>query len=385
MSASDDPFSRVQPGALVAVADGASAPVELFAALSHRAREIGTVRLLLGWSLTPLDALDLDAFASVTVVMGGYFTTPLLRSHAAHYVPVRFGALRSVLTSQLRPDVLIAAVVDRRDGWHFTTDVGWQRVLVDAGIPIIGVVRPGPSGDGGVAIPSSQLALTAVDSNRYIPAESSPLPSNPLIECVAEHVVGLIKPGVRLQYAPGAMGAEVLRQLEVPVQLDTGVLGDISRELDERGLLSGTPIAPYCIGDDATLAWVDRKRSLAGVEVTHDPARLVTGPPFVAVNTALQIDRDGQVGIEVVNGRIVAGIGGQPDYMSAATVSPEGISVVALPTTHARRPTMVDHLDGAVSTASHDVDVVVTENGVGWLRGLDRAGRRRELARLWGA
>jgi acyl-CoA hydrolase len=36
-----------------------------------------------------------------------------------------------------------------------------------------------------------------------------------------------------------------------------------------------------------------------------------------------------------------------------------------------------------VTTASHDVDAVVTEHGVADLRGLDRGERRHALARVW--
>jgi acyl-CoA hydrolase len=37
-----------------------------------------------------------------------------------------------------------------------------------------------------------------------------------------------------------------------------------------------------------------------------------------------------------------------------------------------------------VTTASHDVDVVVTEHGSADLRGLDRGERAAATARLWG-
>jgi acyl-CoA hydrolase len=48
-----------------------------------------------------------------------------------------------------------------------------------------------------------------------------------------------------------------------------------------------------------------------------------------------------------------------------------------------KHPTLVDTLSAPVSTASHDVDVVVTENGSADLRGLGRFERRRAIERLW--
>lgn len=376
-------FASIGPGALVAIGDGASAPVELYDGLNQRARQVGGVRLLLGWCLTPLDGLDLSAYESVTVLMGGYFASRLLREGEAAYLPVRFGALPSLLTTVLRPDILLAALTDRADGWHLTTDVSWQRIAISEGATVIGVARSGPSGDRGESINANQLVIADVTAARHQPETPAATAPNPIMERIASQVVSLIADGVRLQYAPGALGAAVLRQLDVPVRLDTGVLGDVSRELDERGLLAGVPVAPYCIGDEATMQWVEQRRGLAGVEATHNPGRLAGGRPLVAVNTALQIDPIGQLGIEQVGGRTVAGIGGQPDYMAAAALSRDGISIVAMPTSHAGRSTMVEQLDGAVSTPSHDVDVLVTENGIGWLRGLDRSARRSVLTKLW--
>jgi acyl-CoA hydrolase len=103
----------------------------------------------------------------------------------------------------------------------------------------------------------------------------------------------------------------------------------------------------------------------------------------VAVHTALQLDLDGQLNVESVAGSAVAGIGGQPDYAYAAGRSADGLSVVAVPTARGRHLTLVEHLEAPASTASHDIDVIVTELGVADLRGLDRADRRRAIAALW--
>jgi acyl-CoA hydrolase len=46
-------------------------------------------------------------------------------------------------------------------------------------------------------------------------------------------------------------------------------------------------------------------------------------------------------------------------------------------------PTLVERLSRPVTTASHDVDVVVTEHGAADLRGLDRAERRDAMRRVW--
>jgi acyl-CoA hydrolase len=101
------------------------------------------------------------------------------------------------------------------------------------------------------------------------------------------------------------------------------------------------------------------------------------------VNTAVEVDLDGQVNVEGTAHALVGGIGGHPDYAAAATRSRRGLSVIALASTHRGAPTLVERLSRPVTTASHDVDAVVTEHGVADLRGLDRGERRHALARVW--
>jgi acyl-CoA hydrolase len=103
------------------------------------------------------------------------------------------------------------------------------------------------------------------------------------------------------------------------------------------------------------------------------------------VNTALEVDLDGQVNVESAGGSAIAGVGGHPDYAVGAVRSAAGLSIVAVPTVRGGHPTLVDRLAVPASTPAHDIDVIVTELGSADLRGLDRRGRRRAIARLWGA
>ena len=101
------------------------------------------------------------------------------------------------------------------------------------------------------------------------------------------------------------------------------------------------------------------------------------------MNTAVEIDLDGQVNVEGTAASVLGGIGGHPDYAAAAARSAGGLSIVAVTSVHQGRPTLVSRLSRPVSTPAHDVDVVVTERGLADLRGLSRPERRRALERLW--
>jgi len=101
---------------------------------------------------------------------------------------------------------------------------------------------------------------------------------------------------------------------------------------------------------------------------THNPCVLGRLATLVSVNSAIQVDLAGQVGSESVGGRYLGGIGGQADFSGAAART-GALSVIALRSTAGAGSTIVAALDGPVSTARADVDVVVTEHGTAWLRG----------------
>jgi acyl-CoA hydrolase len=202
---------------------------------------------------------------------------------------------------------------------------------------------------------------------------------------VAERVASLIPEGARIQVGPGGLGAAVYSALRSPVAVDTGLVTDPVVALDTRGLLLGRPVAPYIAGTDVLYDWAPGRVEVSGIEVTHDPHRLVRGRPLCTVNTGIEIDLDGQVNAEVAGGSWAGGVGGQPDYAAAAATSPTGVSIFALASGTAGRPTLVRRLSGPVTTPGHDVEVVVTDRGSADLRGLTRPERRQALARLWGS
>jgi acyl-CoA hydrolase len=368
---------------LVAVADGIGGPRAISAELSEAARVAGGVRLLLGWTPVADPDLDVTAFADVCTVMAGWGLRRPIEAGLVRALPVRLSAVPALLRGALRPDLLVTAVVPRPGGgFGFGSEVSWLRAAVAAGARIAGLLAPGyPRCDSGPDLPEDQLIVVGSTRDRPAPlAFSAPQAAH---HAIAGHVAALIPEGARVQVGPGALGAAVLDGLRSPVRIDSGLLPDGVVGLDRRGLLLGEPVAAYLAGGDQLLDWADGRPLLHPVEYTHDPGRLSSGLPFVAVNTALEVDEQGQVNVEGLPGAAIGGIGGHPDYAAAATRSPGGLSIVALPTTARGRPTLVRRLSGPVTTPGHDVDVLVTEHGAADLRGLDRGERARAIRALW--
>jgi Acetyl-CoA hydrolase/transferase C-terminal domain len=375
----------VLPGALVALGDGIGSPRAIFAELSAAARAAGGVRLLLGWMPSDVAGLDFAAFADVRTVMPGWGLRRAAEAGLVRALPVRLSAVPALLAGPLRPEVLVTAVVPRPDGGlGFGTEVSWQRAAVAAGAAVAGVLAPDyPCCDAGPALPDDRITIIGETAGKPAGlAFSQPVAEH---RAIAEHVAALIPEGARLQVGPGALGVAILEAVRAPVRIDSGLLTDGVADLDHRGLLAGEPTGSYLAGGRRLLDWAQGRPVLRPVEYTHDPGRLSADGPFVAVNTALEVDEQAQVNVEALPAAAVGGIGGHADYAAAASRSPGGLSIVALPAASHGRPGLVRSLSGPVTTPGHDVDVLVTEYGAADLRGLDRAERARAVRSLWPA
>jgi acyl-CoA hydrolase len=365
----------------VALGDGFGAPREISRELSRAAAKHGGVRLVLGWVPAADPYLEFAAFADVRTYMPGWGLRAATESGQVNAASVRLSAMPAILHGPWRPDLLVATLVEVAGGFAFGSEVSWQRAAIAAGAQVAAVVsHRAPHADAGRPLPAGQVIVTGQSFEP--PAELPPAVPGPEHEAIADRIGSLIVPNARLQVGPTPVATALLRGLRVPVRLDTGILPEAVVDLDRRGLLVGDPVATYLAGGQVLYDWADGRPLLHPVEYTHDLGRLSADPLF-AVNTAVEIDLDGQVNVEGTATSLVGGVGGHPDYAAAATRSIGGLSIIGVPSTHKGRPVLVPSLSQPVSTPTHDVDVVVTERGLVDLRGLSRQERRRALALLW--
>ena len=347
------------------------------AVLSRLARQVGNIRLALGWLPTPLEGIEPDAFIEVVTLMPGWGSRGLLRCATAHFVPTRLTAVAAVLSDVLRADVLIIRAAECKGALHFGTEVSWQRGLIDAGVRVLAVVdTTSPAADAGPPLDPATVDVAGHSDDG--PLQMPQKRPDPVHEALADNVLRFVPEGAQLQHGPGPLGTALLNRTTVPLRIDTGLLTDAVVDLDRRGMLIGTPSATYLLGTEKLYDWADGKQILHGTEYTHDAARLARGGPFIAVNTAIEIDAFGQINVEGVGDKVVGGIGGHPDYCAAAAKIRNGLSIIAMPSRTNGNSPLVSQLSRPVSTPAYNVDLVVTELGHADLRGADWT-RRREL------
>jgi acyl-CoA hydrolase len=381
----------LRPGMTVALGDGVGAlrcvddGGSVGAALSAAAREVGSVRLVLGWLPAPVDGLDADAFAEVVALMPGWGVREVLRSPKARFLPTRLAAIPALLADVLRPDVLVTRLVRRDGSLQFSTEVSWQRAVIDNDARTLAVIdTSAPAAAAAPPLdPSDVEVLGTVSGGPIRVPQREP---EPIHDALADAVLQLVPEGARIQYGPGQLGTALLRRARVPLHLDTGLLTDAVVDLDRCGLLAGTPSATYLLGSESLYDWADGRPILRGLDYTHDLTRLSRGGlPLVAVNTAIEIDQYGQINVEGVRDKVIGGIGGHPDYCAAARMSSGGLSIIAVPTRVNGSSPLVEELSRPASTPAHDVDLIVTEAGHVDLRAADWSQRRALIAELFAA
>lgn len=210
-------------------------------------------------------------------------------------------------------------------------------------------------------------------------------------DSIARNVAAFVGTGAALQIGLGKVPDALLRLVadRRGLRLQSGMLSDGVRLLADAGALDPRFAHTSCVhvGTRGYYEWLRGREGfhVRGCEHTHSPATLAAVPGLVAVNSALSVDLFGQANLETLDGRAISGVGGAADFARAASLSPTGISIVALPATAGKVPAsrIVQSLDGVISLPRQDIDVVVTEFGAADLRGrsvMERATRLIAIA-----
>ena len=332
--------------------------------------------VVLGWVVRRPAWLETTAFAVRTLLVGPG-TRQAVAAGLARAEAVRLSAVPNLLAGRLRPAVAVVGAHADGNGWRLAGGPGWALAATRNAGAVVVERWPGDAPRGAPRLEAPVVQVI----DRVEPPDSPPLNEpGPAHRRIGELVAGLIPEGATVQWGPGAIGASVVASLASPVRVRSGLVTEELADLAERGLLIGEAETAYVWGGPRLWSMVERGLiRLRNVDYTHDLTAVSATERFVAINTALQVGLDGAANVEVVDGRVVSGPGGHPDFAAGASRSPGGISVVALASTAGGRSTIVFRPE-VVSTPKSDVDVLVTEHGIADLRGCDLAERAQRIA-----
>ena len=240
-----------------------------------------------------------------------------------------------------------------------------------------------PRTPGDTFLEVGQIAAV-VETTRPL-LELPPARTTAATQRVARHVASLVPDGATLQIGIGAIGNEVLACLAD--RRDLGIHSELCPDgivpLIRSGVITGARktlhpgkvVTGFVLGSQPLF---DLIRDNPGFEFrpsryVNDPLVIAQNDNMHAINSAIQVDLTGQVCADSVGSRPYSGVGGQLDFMRGAARSRGGKAIIALPST-ARGGTVsriVPVLDpgAGVVTPRSDVQYVVTEHGIAYLRG----------------
>lgn len=286
-----------------------------------------------------------------------------------------------------RRRVLVVQVPDT--GSESTLEIGCTSTFADGAVEAADVVIAERNPNLPAVRPARRVRASTVQTT--VPVDQSPpvLASGSIGEPerkIAASITELLPEYPTIQIGLGTVGKAVGEALSdrPPLDVWSGLFGEGLRRLVDAGVTRSATGA-VAIGESPDFyEWFREQESirLAPPSTVYDHGRLHSLPDFVAINSALQVDLTGAVNAESIGGRVLAGIGGQTEFMRMASTKRDGLSIIAMPSrTPGGKSKVVPSIPGPdpVTTPGNAVDVVVTEHGVADLRSLSRTDRRSAL------
>ena len=236
----------------------------------------------------------------------------------------------------------------------------------------------------------TKVHVTELD---YIVEQSAPLYESkpPKIGEVEEKIgrccASLIRDGATLQLGIGAIPDAVMMFLgdKHDLGIHSEMISDGTMELYQKGVITnqrknldrGTMTITFAMGTKKLYQFLDKNPDVLvkPVDYVNHPVTIMKEHDMISINSAIQVDLQGQVDAEAIGLRQFSGVGGQVDFIRGAAMG-GGTSIIAMPSTTQKKDgtlisKIVPFLDqGApVTTSRNDVDYIITEYGIAHLKG----------------
>ena len=319
-----------------------------------------------------------------------------VNSGRADYTPCYFSEIPRLFRDKILPvDVALIQLSppDSHGFMSFGVSVDYTQQAAQSAKFTIAEINPQMPRTHGNCIHVSEVdAFVEVDH----PIPEIPLPTiSEVEEKIGAHIASLIQDRATLQLGIGAIPDAVLKFLggKQDLGIHTEMFSDGVVELFEQGVITnrynninpGKFTATFLMGTQRLYDFAHDNPSIDMRSVDYTNNLLVAGrvENLVAINSALEVDLRGQVCSEMIGPRQFSAVGGQVDFVRAASASPGGKAIIAFPSTGKNgtisRIVNVLSEGSCVTTSRNDVHYVVTEYGIADLRGKSLRQRAESL------
>jgi len=220
-------------------------------------------------------------------------------------------------------------------------------------------------------------------------------------EKIGSYCASLVEDRSTLQLGIGGIPDAVMLFLgdKKDLGIHSEMISDGTLALYEKGVITGKyknfdqgkMTVTFLMGSKKLYDFVNNNPvvELRTVDYTNHPAVIMKQHKMVSINSAIQVDLQGQVVSEAMGLRQFSGVGGQVDFVRGTAMSDGGKAIIAMPSVTIKKDgtmiskivAFVDH--GAPTTTSrNDVDYVVTEYGIAPLKGKSLRERARSLINI---
>lgn len=196
----------------------------------------------------------------------------------------------------------------------------------------------------------------------------------------------LVEDGATIELGVGGMNGNAILNMEgvKDLGIHTEYFGDVLMELMKKGVVNnsrksinkGFSVATMGSGSKKFYEFVHENRAVRFMpcEYVLKMSVMTANSKFTAINTASQIDLQGQINGEFIKGKQYSGIGGQGDFAKAACSVPDGKSIMAIASTtkngkYSKIVPCYENRLTPITTTRNDVEYVVTEFGIAQLLG----------------
>jgi len=291
----------------------------------------------------------------------------------------------------------IASPMDKNGFLTLSASIVYEKDVVEQSKTIVLEVNPNAPRTHG----DTHIHIKDV---HYVIEADYELPQVELVEpseteaSIAEHISNLIEDGATIQLGIGGIPNAVAKFLTSKKDLGvhTEMFTESMIDLFEAGVITNKKksiwkdkfVCTFAFGTRRMYQFIDDNPSVFFLRgrYVNDPYVVSQNDKMVSINTALMVDLTGNVCSEALGTQHYSGTGGQLDTHRGAIKSKGGKGIIALRST-AKNGTVstivpVLPVGSPVTVPRQDVDYVVTEWGVAWLRGKTVRERAKALIEI---
>ena len=389
LTSAEEAVKVIRSGDRVVIGHAASEPKSLIDAMVNNKAQYENVEIVHMVALGKTDYTNPEMakhFRHNALFASGSTRGPI-KENRADYTPCFFYQIPKLLTDgALPPDVALIQLSppDAHGYCSFGLSVDYTKPAALAAKIVIAEINgqmPRTAGDSLIHISELDYIVEA----SYPIIELPPPKIGDVERAIGEHCASLIEDGSTLQLGIGSIPDAVLLFLKDKKDLGihSEMFSDGVVELVEAGVINnsrktlhkGKMVATFLMGTKRLYDFVHNNPvvEMYPVDYVNDPCVIMQNSKMVSINSCIQVDLMGQVVSDSIGLTQFSGVGGQVDYVRGASMTKDGKSIIAMPSTASKGTIsrIVPFIDegSAVTTSRNDVHYVITEYGIADLRG----------------